>query len=168
MADRAELKQLYPAAAEDFLNLNSDTPDAPESSRSRVKAKRVVTDTLNPYKRHVVVTMPYPGCIITENHCYGRKGKHSYMKQEAQDWQESMIKAVIACGITDWKLPLKVKIEGVFKNERERPDLHNFKCLYDGIQKAIGINDKDFHTETVPGRINKLVTPGILITISEI
>ena len=119
-------------------------------------------------KRHAVIKLGYPGCVITENHAYGRNGNHSYMKAEAREWQNDLIVLVKNCGIKDWQLPLKVRVEGTFKNLRECPDLHNFKCLYDGIQVATGLNDKNFHTETIPGVIDKTVEPFILITIEEL
>jgi hypothetical protein len=131
------------------------------------KARQVWLDS-HPTKRRAVIRMVYPGGVITENHAYGRNGKHSYMKAEALEWQNDLIVRVKSCGVHDWQLPLKIRIEGTFKNLRQMPDLHNLKLLFDGIQKAIGLNDKHFYTETIPGVIDKTVKPIILITIEEI
>lgn len=119
-------------------------------------------------KRHTIIKMPYPGSVITENHYLGRNGKNSYVKPEVREWKNDLIALVNNCGIKDWKLPLKIRVEGTFKNLRECPDLHNLKCLYDGIQEATGLNDKNYYTETIPGVIDKSKSPFILITISEI
>jgi hypothetical protein len=118
-------------------------------------------------KRMVIVVMDYPGSIISENHYLGRNGKHTYVKDEARIWQTELIFKIKRYEI-DWQLPLKVTVEAVFKNRRESCDLHNFKCLYDAIQLATGLDDKNFHTATSPGIIDKSQRPHILITIEEL
>lgn len=133
------------------------------SGDSALKTQGVVLE-----KRHTTIKMPYPGCVITENHYLGRNGKASYIKPGAKEWAQDLIFLINRCGIKDWKLPLKITVSGVFKNDRERCDLHNLKILYDSIQKATGLNDKDYHTETIPGTIDKTVEPFILIKIEEI
>jgi hypothetical protein len=119
-------------------------------------------------KRHETIRMPYPGCVITENHYLGRNGKSSYVKPEAREWQNDLIQLIKNCKVQDWTLPLKITVSGVFKNDRERCDLHNLKILYDSIQKATGLNDKDYHTETIPGVIDKEQSPHLDIKLEEI
>jgi hypothetical protein len=131
----------------------------------RVKTKQA---TSGQTKRHATIKLDYPGCVITENHAYGRNGKHSFMKTEAREWQNDLIVLVKNCGVKDWRLPLKIRVEGVFKNERECPDLQNMKLVFDGIQQATGLNDKNFHTETIPGVIDKSQRPHIKITVEEL
>ena len=164
-------QDLLNIACQDFKNRTAEAlglaPNAPQAKSDRVKGKDGI-ERYNPYKRHATIKMPYIGSVITENHCYGRNGKHSYMKAEAVEWQNDLIALVQNCGVKDWQLPLKVRVEAVFKNQRESCDVHNFKCLFDGIQKATGLNDRNYHVETVPGVIDKKVEPHILITISEI
>jgi Endodeoxyribonuclease RusA len=119
-------------------------------------------------KRHETFKIAYPGSVISENHAFGRNGKQTFMKPEARDWQNDLIFLLSRCDIKDWQLPIKVKISGVFKNQRESCDLQNLKIVYDSIQKVIGIDDRNFHTETEPPVIDKTQEPHLMIIITEI
>lgn len=119
-------------------------------------------------KRHTIIKMQYPGCVITENHYLGRNGHHSYMKPEAQEWKNDLIWEIKRCGIQDWQSPLKVTISGTFKNLRETADLQNMKIIFDSVQEATGLNDKFFRTETTGPEINPKESPFILIRIEEV
>ncbi len=155
------------------------SPEALTGSTDGIKASRgksTHTDKIKPVqcvniqkpKRGTVIRMRYPGSIITENHYLGRNGKQTYMKPEAREWQRELILRIATCGVIDWQAPIKIKIEGTFRNYREYPDMHNLKCVYDGVQAAIGLNDKHYYTETIPGIVDKTKEPHILITIEEI
>lgn len=124
--------------------------------------------TVSQIKRHAVIKLGYPGCVIAENNCYEGFGKRRHMKDEARAWQNDLIVLVQNCGVKDWRLPLKVRLEGTFQNQAKMIDMHNLKLVYDGIQIATGLNDKNFHTETIPGVIDKTQEPFILITVTEV
>jgi hypothetical protein len=119
-------------------------------------------------KRHTIVYMDYPGCYISEDHCYNRNGKKTFMKPEAREWQEELILKLNQAGVSDYKLPISVTLTGNFKNERESIDIHNLKIVYDSIQKVTGINDRKFETHTYPGEIVKDSRPQIIIKIEEV
>ena len=170
------LKAQFPDTWKNILANNTDIAlDAVDTKSDRVKAlSRSKSQAVQPeaaegtVKRHALIKMEYIGCVIAENNCYEGFGRTRHMKSEAREWQNDLIKEIQCCHILDWRLPLKVTISGVFKNDRERPDIHNLKIVHDGIQKATGLNDKNFHTETIPGVIYKTQRPHILITITEI
>jgi hypothetical protein len=170
------LKAQFPDTWKNILANNTDIAlDAVEGARRRDTASvRSKSQTKQPeaageaVKRHTTIKMEYIGCVIAENNCYEGFGKTRHMKSEAREWQNDLIKEIQCCHILDWRLPLKITISGVFKNDRERPDIHNLKIVHDGIQKATGLNDKNFHTETIPGVIDKTQRPHILIRIEEL
>jgi len=151
-------------AALNAVDAKSDRVKASVRSKSQAKQPEAAAGEV---KRYALIKMDYPGSVISENHYLGRNGNHTYVKSEARDWQNELIYRINILNI-NWRLPLKVYVTGVFKNNRSICDLHNFKCLYDAIQTATGLNDKSFHTETIPGVIDKTQRPHILITITEI
>ena len=68
--------------------------------------------------------------------------------------------------LEDWKLPLIVRCDGVFKDKRSTPDLHNcMKIICDCIEEVSGTNDKYFRTETGDAIIDKTKEPVLIITI---
>jgi len=171
----AKLLQENPDLGIENLNgIEEPHRNALPAKSDRVKAKSSpmtgggYCKTVQGDKRHVSIKMLYPGCVITEDNCYGRNGKHTFMKPEAREWQNDLIMLVKNCGVKDWRLPLKVTMTGTFKSQRESCDIQNLKIVYDGIEQATGLNDRQYNTETIPGVIDKTVQPFILITISEI
>ncbi len=171
MIDIDKIKDKFPNVSEDVLRANGiglQPHRKPKVKTIPDKGIQVPNNDSGSPKRHATIKINYPGSIITENHAFGRNGKNTYMKPEARDWQNDLIFLLSKCEVKDWKLPLKVKISGVFKNLRESPDTQNMKIVYDSIKKVIGIDDKFYHTETEPPVINKSVSPYLLITISEI
>jgi hypothetical protein len=181
MTNTDKLKAMFPNATDEFLKLNAQ--DAPARASDRVSAKEdellspeVLTRTVRNLealkgkanKRYAIIIMHYPGGFIAENNCYEGFGKHRHMKPEARQWQEEFIAKIQTCSVNDWKSPIKVSIGGIFQDNRRRIDLHNLKLVYDGIQMATGINDRDFYTETSPGQIDKSREPHLMITIREV
>lgn len=166
MADRAELKAIYPDASDSFLDINADdTPCPPNDTRSRVKSKKVVADTVNPYKRHTVIKMPYIK-NLSVNHYKFNGGK--FTKPEVKEWMNDLVVLIKNCHVTDWKLPLKVTISGTFKDGRI-PDTHNIlKIICDSVEDATGLNDKFYSTETTQPVIDKKQEPNLVIRIEEI
>lgn len=157
------------------LKVISDTsnniPQPP--SKGKVKSLPIQSskDTHKPNvgqnRRFTTIKMPYIGSVITENHYLGRNGNRTYVKPEAREWQSDFIATIKRCGITGWKLPLKIILTGYFKNNRETPDLHNMKILFDSIQEATGLNDRYFQIETKPSS-DHVKEPYLLIEIWEV
>ena len=147
--------------------MRKSTPNA-QIAKSDRDQKTEVAKPIPAEKRRALIKMAYIGAVITQNHYLGRNGKAHYVKAEAADWQNDLIWEIKRCGIQDWREPLHVKLSGVFKNKRECPDLINMKLLFDGIQKATGLNDKFYSTETNAPVINNSVEPYILIEIREV
>jgi hypothetical protein len=144
------------------------TPKPQNIGKGQTLSQRGTSERINQNKRCAIIKINYPGSVITENHAFGRNGKQTFMKFQAREWQNDLIILINNCGIKDWQSPIKVKIEGVYKNLKECPDNHNYKIVFDSIQKATGINDKLFYTETSPGIIDKNQEPHLIITISEV
>jgi hypothetical protein len=151
-----------------FLNVPKQQGKASNKPASTIRPIETAKPSLAHSGRSVVILMDYPGCVITEDNCYYRNGTHTFMKLEARDWQEELVEKIMICGVTDWKAPLKVSITGVFLSVSKSCDIHNLKIVFDSIQKATGLNDKFYITETYPGKIDKTQTPTIIITVSEV
>jgi hypothetical protein len=130
--------------------------------------KTIKASDINSVKSTVII-IDYPGSYITSNHYLGRmKSGNVYVKKDAQAWADKLTMLLIQNGVKYLREPIKVKIEGIFRNFRETPDIHNFKLLYDTIQRYTGFNDKYFKTETEIPIINKTDKPHLKITISEV
>jgi Holliday junction resolvase RusA-like endonuclease len=70
--------------------------------------------------------------------------------------------------IEDWKQPITVVLEGVFKDKRSCPDLHNLlKVICDEIEEVTGLNDRDYLTKTGEPLIRRDEEPTLIITIKE-
>ncbi len=115
------------------------------------------------------VRIDYPGadgCSV--NHYLGRRaGGGFYVKPEAVAFKQELQWLLKHCHLEDYKLPLEVRCDGYFKNERSAPDLSNLsKVIMDSIQDLIFVNDKEYRWhdgKRVIGEKN----PYLLITISE-
>jgi len=115
-----------------------------------------------------VIRMPYIGGVLSVNHYLGkRKGGGFYTKPEVLDWEEEFGWLLKRLHLEDWKLPLKVTCDGVFKDERSAPDLSNLsKIILDTIQDISDVNDKNFRWKDGTRTISK-EEPYLLITIEE-
>jgi len=96
--------------------------------------------------KHDAIKIHYPGSSISVNHYLGRsKGGGYYVTPECKAWKEEFQWLLKHCKLEDYKLPLEVKCDGWFKDERSAPDLSNLsKVILDSIQDLIGGNDKDY------------------------
>jgi Holliday junction resolvase RusA-like endonuclease len=112
----------------------------------------------------IVVTLDYPGSCLSVNH-YKIQGR--FTRPETKYWMEQLSMAIkLSMNSHKWQSPLTVRIDGLFKDRRSTPDMHNLmKCIADAVQQATGINDKDYKTETgVAGRSNE---PKLIITVKQ-
>jgi len=111
----------------------------------------------------ITVNMAYLGKILSVNHW---KVNKYYTHPRTKQWMADLtfiIRSLTNKNGIIFKPPVTVTIDGVFKDKRSMPDLHNFKCIPDAIQEAIGINDRDFKVETGQPGIGE---PEIKITVS--
>lgn len=110
------------------------------------------------------VKMPYIGKALSVNH-YKYKGQY-YTRKETQAWMDELGWLIKAEHIEDWKLPLTVKCDGIFRNQRSQPDLSNLsKVILDAIQETTGVNDKNMRW--VDGNVTYDKDPYLMITITE-
>ena len=118
--------------------------------------------------RTEVIKMPYIGAALSVNHYLGRrKDGGYYVKQATKDWGEEFGWLLKHLHLEDWKLPLQVRCDGVFKDARSSPDLSNLsKVILDFIEDTTGINDKDMRWHD-GNRDIKDEEPYLLITIKE-
>ena len=112
----------------------------------------------------VTVEMDYPGSVISVNHYKYRGG--IYTKPEAKAFMEELGWKLKAYHIEDWKLPLTVICDGIFKYKRSQPDLSNLsKIILDAIEEVTGINDRDMRWQD--GDVSYNDEPRLIITIKE-
>jgi len=115
--------------------------------------------------KSITVKMDYIGKELSVNHY---KYKY-YTKPEVKEWMDELGWLIKGHHIEEWRLPLKVTCDGVFKDKRSQPDIQNLmKVICDSIEAVTTINDKYFETETGTGIIDKGKDPELTITISEV
>ena len=114
--------------------------------------------------RRTKVIIGYPGSVISVNHYKYRGG--IYTKPQARAFMEELGWLIKTEHIEDWKLPLTVKCDGVFRNRRNRPDLSNLgKIILDSLEEASGVNDRDMRW--VDGSVSYGEESYLTITITE-
>lgn len=113
--------------------------------------------------KQVSVSMDYIGSVLSVNHYkWGY-----YTRPETRAWMEELGWRLKRYHIEDWKLPLTVKCNGIFKDKRSCPDIHNcLKIICDSIQSVTNLNDRDFITQTGEPIIDKAQEPRLIITIT--
>lgn len=113
--------------------------------------------------RAIEVEMEYlPDC--SKNSYKLRNGA---IKKQVTDWMECltfMVRALKNSQGVEFKPPVTVRIDGIFKDMRSMPDLHNFLIVTcDAIEEALGINDREYKTETGHPEVGD--DPMLIITI---
>jgi len=69
-------------------------------------------------------------------------------RHEVKDWMGQLAWVVQWALEISMKPPIKVRVEGEFKNKRSTPDLHNLhKVICDAVQDGLLIDDKHFQVE---------------------
>ena len=112
----------------------------------------------------IKIVMPYIGSDLSVNHFkYGY-----YTKKTTKDWMEALGWQIKTHHIEDWKLPITVRCDGVFKDKRSCPDLSNLaKICLDAIEGACGVNDRYYRWQDGTITINKTQEPHLILTITE-
>lgn len=98
-----------------------------------------------------------PGLMI-EMEYLPECSKNSYklrdgtIKRQVREWMGCLtfiVRALTNSANLEFKLPVTVRIDGVFENRVKMPDLHNMIIVVaDSIEEALGINDQQFKIET--------------------
>lgn len=74
------------------------------------------------------------------------------IKRQVREWMDClafMVRALKNSANLDFKPPVTVRIDGVFKDRRSMPDCQNFvDIVSDSVEEALGINDQLFKVET--------------------
>ncbi len=114
------------------------------------------------------VRIDYPGSAISCNHYLGRrKDGGYYVKPETTSFKTEFQWLLKHCHLEDYKIPLEVRCDGYFKDERSAPDLSNLsKVILDSIEDLIGGNDKDYRWHDGK-RVLGEKHPYLIITLSE-
>jgi len=120
-------------------------------------------------RNEIQISIPYPGDVISVNHYRGRRRDGGeYVKAEAQAWMDALGWMIKQHHIEDWRLPLDVNCDGVFRDLNNCPDLSNLsKCTLDAIEEVIGINDRNMRWHDGTPTIDKARPPELTITIQE-
>lgn len=127
------------------------------------------------YVKNASIGKNQTGCnIMVEMEYLPECSKNSYklrngvIKRQVQDWMEClswMITALRNSGGLKFTVPVKVKIDGVFKDKRSTPDLHNLTIpICDAVEDALGINDRLYNVETGQPQVGEDVK--VIVTIS--
>ena len=98
--------------------------------------------------RAIEVEMEYlPDC--SKNSYKLRDGT---IKRQVQAWMGCltfMVRSLKNSQGIEFRPPITVRIDGIFKDKRSMPDLHNMIIVVaDSIEDALGINDREYLTET--------------------
>ena len=98
--------------------------------------------------RAIEVEMEYlPDCSKNEY-----KLRNGAIKRQVREWMECltfMVRSLKNSQGVEFTVPLTVRIDGMFLDRNRMPDLHNFMIVTcDAIEEALGINDRDYKTET--------------------
>ena len=118
--------------------------------------------------RKETIIMPYIGDLSVNHRLGKRKGGGYYVKQSVKNWNEEFGWKIKGLHIGEWRLPISVKCDGVFKDERSAPDLSNLsKTILDAIEDTCGVNDKNYRWYDGYRVINNKEKPYLLITIGE-
>ena len=117
------------------------------------------------------ITIPYRGAeSISVNHFkVGGNMRWKYTDEAASTRDEITVKIKNALAWTKWypRVPLKVTIQGWFKNRRNAIDLHNaIKLVADAVESATGVNDKYIRVETMEPHFHS-EQPKISITVEQ-
>ncbi len=106
---------------------------------------------------------------LSVNHYLSRRRDGGYyVKPEVKDWKLEFGWLLKKLHLEDWKLPLQVKCDATFKDERSACDISNLsKICLDSIEEVTGINDSNFRWHDGDRKIDKNQEPHLLITISE-
>jgi len=117
--------------------------------------------------RSITVEMDYIGGVLSENHYRGRRRDGGfYVKKETRGWMMDLGWKIKTAHIEDWSLPLKVKVDGRFKNTHRQPDLSNLgTVILNAIEEAIGVNDRDMRWQD--GEVSYGEPALLTITITE-
>uniref|UniRef100_A0A6M3Y1R4 Putative endodeoxyribonuclease n=1 Tax=viral metagenome TaxID=1070528 RepID=A0A6M3Y1R4_9ZZZZ len=103
---------------------------------------------------------------LTRNRYTGQ----TVLRGEVSSWMAELgwlVKVLMRIIDVPFKLPVKVVVAGVFKDNRY-PDCHNFhKAIGDGIKQGLGIDDKFYVFEDLPPQVVKGCQPKLVITIRE-
>ena len=104
------------------------------------------------FSRHQVkIKMPYISGLSINHMRYANYSKILPVKQWMTDLENSVNIGLIEQGFR-WTpkkdISVSVRIDGIFRDKRSCPDLHNLSKVLDPIAKAIGINDRLIKFET--------------------
>ena len=123
----------------------------------------VTPGNLEKKPRTVTVGMSYIGASLSVNH-YKYQGR--YTKPETKNWMGRLGWLIKTQHIEDWKLPLTVRCDGVFKDKRSQPDLSNLsKIILDALEESSGVNDRDMRWQD--GDVSYGDRAELIITITE-
>ena len=114
----------------------------------------------------IVIEMEYLPTLSVNSY----RTRNGIIRSEVQRWRDQlawMVKMLPSTYNITFRPPVKVRIDGVFKNKRSMPDGDNLlKICGDSIALGLNINDKNFVYETRPFTVDKKRQPTIIITIS--
>lgn len=102
----------------------------------------------------LVVSMNYPGKVISVNHCYTHTGGRVYLRGEARRWRDTLADGIgwtlYEAGLRGVALarPILVRIDASYTDEAHATDPTNLRKLVDdAVEAALGVNDRHVQPE---------------------
>ena len=103
----------------------------------------------------LTVEMAYLGGVLSVN----RYKWGVFTRPEVRQWMDELafiIRVMVNSQGLKFDVPLKVRVNGQFKDKRSMPDADNtLKIIGDSVSMGLGIDDKHFFYETKPFSVAK-------------
>ena len=120
----------------------------------------------SPTTNKLAVEMKYLGGVLSVN----RYKWGVFTRPEVRQWMDELafiIRAMVNSQGLKFDVPLKVQVDGIFKDKRATPDISNcVKVIADSVEDGVGINDRDFVVTTGEPQIGEEAK--LIITIGGI
>ena len=130
-----------------------------------MRLENVLGWSYSPTTNELTIEMAYLGGVLSVN----RYKWGIFTRPEVRQWMDELafiIRAMVNSQNIKFSLPLKVRVDGEFKDKRSMPDADNtLKIIGDSVSMGLGIDDKHFVYETKPFSVAKVEQPKLIITI---
>lgn len=119
----------------------------------------------------LVVSMDYPGAVVSVNHCYRHANGRKYLHAAAKRWRDTLAESLgwtlYEAGLRGVPLarPILVRIDASYVDEAHATDPTNLRKLVDdAVEAALGVNDR--HVQPERGVVcYGVAIPSITVTV---
>lgn len=114
----------------------------------------VMTEALLQDAIPLVVSMDYPGAVVSVNRCYRHANGRKYLHAAARRWRDTLAESLgwtlYEAGLRGVALarPILVRIDASYTDEAHATDADNLcKLTWDAAKVALGVDDRHFQPE---------------------